>query len=286
MSRVAYVNGRYVPFRDAAVHVEDRGYQLSDGVYEVCLVRDGRIVDLARHMVRLERSLAELRIRPPLTAAALKIVLAEVVRCNRVADGLVYLQITRGVAPRTHAFPSNDVPPALVVTARSEPRETGDQRARKGIAVITVPDNRWARVDIKSVSLLPNVLAKQAALDAGAYEAWFVDGKGFVTEGSSTNAWIVSEAGDLVTRSTTRGILRGIAREVLIEIAAGEGLRLAERPFTPDEAIAAREAFLTSTGQLVTAVVRIDGHKIGSGRPGPVARRLRQAFLRHADALG
>jgi D-alanine transaminase len=237
-------------------------------------------------MVRLERSLAELRIRPPLTAAALKIVLAEVVRCNRVADGLVYLQITRGVAPRTHAFPSNDVPPALVVTARSEPRETGDQRARKGIAVITVPDNRWARVDIKSVSLLPNVLAKQAALDAGAYEAWFVDGKGFVTEGSSTNAWIVSEAGDLVTRSTTRGILRGIAREVLIEIAAGEGLRLAERPFTPDEAIAAREAFLTSTGQLVTAVVRIDGHKIGSGRPGPVARRLRQAFLRHAEALG
>jgi D-alanine transaminase len=284
MSRIAYVNGRYLPLADAGVNVEDRGYQLADAVYEVCLARAGRIVDLDRHLARLDRSLHELRISRPMTASALKIVMTEVLLRNRIRDGLVYLQVSRGVAPRTHAFPSGGVPPAIVVTARPAPQAAAEEKARKGVAVITVPDNRWERVDIKSVSLLPNVLAKQQAIDAGAYEAWFVDDKGLVTEGSSTNAWIVSAAGGLVTRSARTGILRGITREVLIEIAAGEGLGLEERPFTPAEAMAAREAFITSTGHLVTPVIRVDGRKIGSGRPGPIARNLRRAFLRHADA--
>lgn len=285
MSRVAYVNGRYVRLREAVVHIEDRGYQLADAVYEVCLIRNGRIVDLDPHLARLDRSLAALRIDQPMATAALKIVMTDLVRRNRLADGLLYLQIGRGVAPRTHAFPNPDVAPSLVMTVRPYPREIGEAKARKGVTVVTVPDNRWARVDVKTVSLLPNALAKQHATDVGAYEAWFVDRDGFVTEGTSTNAWIVTQDGTLVTRSAEGGILRGITRDVLIGLAAKEGLRLEERPFTPAEAIAAAEAFLTSTGHLVTSVVAVDGNKIGSGRPGPVARHLRRAIQQHADAI-
>lgn len=182
MSRVAYVNGRYVPHQEAAVHVEDRGYQFADGVYEVCEVRAGRLIDERRHMERLQRSLKELRIAEPMTRSALGVILRETVKRNRVRDGIVYVQVTRGVAPRDHAFPQAGIRPSIVVTSRSISAEKGEKTATDGIAVITVPENRWPRVDIKSVSLLPNVLAKQAAREAGAKEAWYVDPSGFVTE--------------------------------------------------------------------------------------------------------
>ena len=197
MSRIAYVNGRYLPARDAQVNVEDRGYQFADGVYEVCEVRNGQLVDAPRHLARLQRSLGELRIRQPMPVASIAFVMRETARRNRVSYGLVYLQITRGVARRDHAFPLQPIRPSLVVTAKNLNYEKNQETARTGIAVITTPENRWPRVDIKSVSLLPNVLAKQAARDRGAYEAWFVDGGGFVTEGSSSNAWIVTGDGQV-----------------------------------------------------------------------------------------
>jgi D-alanine transaminase len=283
MSRIAYVNGRYILLRDAAVNVEDRGYQLADGVYEVCEVLGGRLVDERRHMDRLHRSLKELRIAWPLEPAALGVVMREVVRRNRVREGIVYVQVTRGVAPRDHAFPRPDVVPAIVVTARSLPLGPRDQRAEKGIAIATVPDNRWGRVDIKTIGLLPNALARQAAKEAGAFEAWFVDKDGFVTEGASTNAWIVTRAGVIVTRAADTGILRGITRAGVMELAGNQQLKVEERPFTVAEAKAAKEAFITSASALVTPVISVDGQKIGTGKPGPIAAGLRQAFHRHAQ---
>jgi D-alanine transaminase len=283
MSRIAYVNGRYRPARSAMVHVEDRGYQFSDGVYEVCEVRGGRLVDERRHMQRLQRSLGELRIAAPMSLRALGVVLRETVRRNRVRDGIVYLQVTRGVARRDHAFPAPDTAPSIVVTARSLDPAANEKIASEGIAVITVPDDRWERVDIKSVALLSNVLAKQAAREQGAREAWFVDGEGRVTEGSSTNAWIVTHDGKLVTRPAEHGILRGITRTVVIEVADSQGLALEERPFTRDEAYAAREAFVTSASQIVMPVVRIDGRPVANGAPGSVAGALRREFHRHAE---
>lgn len=282
MSRIAYVNGRYQPWRDAMVHVEDRGYQFSDGVYEVCEVKGGRMVDERRHMARLERSLAELRIAMPMSPAALGVVMRETIRRNRVSYGLVYLQISRGVARRDHAFPAAGTPPAVVVTARSLDGAGNEALAERGVGVVTVPDNRWGRPDIKSISLLPNVLAKQKAREQGSREAWFVDRDGNVTEGSSSNAWIVTPAGKLVTRVADTAILRGITRDVLMGAIAAAGMTLEERPFTVAEALTAREAFLTSATQVVMPIVKIDGKPVGDGKPGPVARALRQAFHRHA----
>ena len=283
MSRIAYVNGRYRPHRDAAVHIEDRGYQFADGVYEVCEVAKGRLVDERRHMERLRRSLAELRIDAPMTLPALSVVLHETIRRNRVVNGIVYLQITRGVARRDHAFPAPDTPPALVVTAKNLDPSRNARIAKEGMTVVTVPDNRWARVDIKSVSLLPNVLAKQAAREQGAREAWFVDAQGFVTEGSSSNAWIVTKERKLVTRPADQAILCGISRTVLLDVIRAEGLVLDERPFRVAEAMAAQEAFVTSASQIVLPVVRIDGRPIGAGMPGPIAAALRREFHRHAE---
>jgi D-alanine transaminase len=283
LSRIAYVNGRYVPHREASVHVEDRGYQFADGVYEVCEVRGGKLVDERRHMDRLERSLKELRIAMPMRRNALGLVLRETVSRNRVRDGIVYLQVTRGVARRDHAFPAAGTLPSIVVTAKNYDLEKNELAAADGVPVISVPDNRWERVDIKSVGLLPNVLAKQAAREAGAKEAWFVDGKGFVTEGSSTNAWIVTRDGAVVTRQADLGILRGITRTVVLEVIAEHGLKLEERPFTMEEAYAAREAFITSATQFVTPVVRIDGKPVGNGAPGLIASALRRDYHGHAE---
>ena len=283
MSRIAYVNGRYWPHRHALVHIEDRGYQFGDGVYEVCEVKDGALVDERLHVERLARSLNELRIRMPMSPAALGVVLHETVRRNRVRNGIVYLQVTRGVARRDHAFPADETLPSLVVTARSLDVAGNERQAAEGIAVITVPDNRWDRVDIKSIALLPNVLAKQAAREQGAKEAWFVDSAGLVTEGSSTNAWIVTADGAVVTRPADHGILRGITRTVLLNAMAAQGLRLDERPFSVQEAYRAREAFVTSASQIVMPVVRIDGRPIGNGHPGSVASGLRQAFHRYSE---
>ncbi|MGE0563891.1 MAG: D-amino-acid transaminase [Pseudolabrys sp.] len=283
MSRIAYVNGRYVPHRHAMVHVEDRGYQFSDGVYEVCEVKDGCLIDERRHVARLERSLSELAIVMPMPRHALGVVLHETVRRNRVRDGLVYIQVTRGVAPRDHAFPAASTRPALVVTARNVDTAKAEMLANDGIAVISMPDQRWARVDIKSVSLLPNVLAKQAAREQGAREAWLIDRDGYVTEGSSSNAWIVSKDGKLVTRPIGHDILRGITRTVLLDAIAAQGLQLDERPFTIEEAYAAREAFITSATQTVMPVVRIDGRPVGNGAPGLIASALRRAYHQFAE---
>jgi len=282
LSRIAYVNGRYVPHRAAQVHVEDRGYQFSDGVYEVCEIRAGQLVDERRHMDRLERSLNELRIALPMPRNALSHVFRETVARNRVRDGILYLQITRSVARRDHAFPPPGTPPSIVVTAKNYDLEKLEQGAAEGIAVVSVAENRWPRVDIKSVSLLPNVLAKQAAREAGAYEAWYVDPQGKVTEGSSSNAWIITRDGRVVTRHTDNFILAGITRTVLKNVLEALQLRLEERAFTPSEAYEAAEAFVTSAGQLVMPVVKIDGREIGDGKPGSVAKRLREEFHRFA----
>jgi len=283
MSRIAYVNGRYLPFRDAKVHVEDRGYQFGDGVYEVCEVRGGRLIDERRHLDRLKRSLAELRIRLPISLAVLDVVLREVVARNRIGYGIVYLQITRGVARRDHAFPAPAVRPSIVVTARALNSTRNETLAAAGIAVVSVPDCRWGRVDIKTIGLLPNVLARQAAIEQGARDAWFVDKDGNVTEAASANAWIVTAAGAIVTRPADRAILRGIARAVVLEAAKAQGLVVEVRPFTLEEAYAAREAFVTAASQLVLPVVRIDGRLIGDGKPGPVATALRDLFHRYAE---
>jgi D-alanine transaminase len=283
MSRIAYVNGRYVAHRDAAVHIEDRGFQFADAVYEVCEVKAGRLIDEARHMDRLRRSLSELRIPMPMDGAALGVILREVVRRNRVHDGIVYLQVTRGVAPRNHAFPVSDTSPGLIVTARPVDLTEGEGRARHGVAIVTTPDNRWERVDIKTVGLLPNVLAKQKAREAGAFEAWFVDNDGFVTEGSSTNAWILTRDGTLVTHPADRGILRGITRIVVLELADKEGIPFEERRFSLAEAHAAKEAFITAASTIVMPVVSLDGEPIGDGKPGPVATRLRTIFHGQAE---
>ena len=280
--RIAYVNGRYLPRRHAMVHIEDRGYQFADGVYELWEVRGGRMVDERLHLDRLKRSLGELHIALPMTPAALALVLRETIRRNLVRNGIVYVQVTRGVARRDHAFPPPGTAPSLVITARSLDLEANERLAAQGIAVVTLPDNRWARVDIKTISLLPNVLAKQAARLQGAREAWFVDRDGWITEGASTNAWIVTADSKVVTRPADTGILRGITRTVLLHAIKAQGLVLEERPFTVKEAQAAREAFVTAASQIVMPVVRIDGRPVGNGEPGPVARALRRDFHRHS----
>jgi D-alanine transaminase len=284
MSRIAYVNGRYVPHAEAVVQVEDRGYQFADGVYEVVLVHRGLLVDEVPHLDRLDRSLSELRITSPMRRGPLRQVMREMVRRNRLDDGIVYIQATRGVARRDHAFPKN-TRPALVMTARRMTMPDRD-KVEQGVAVLTIPDIRWARCDIKSVALLPNVLGKQQAREAGAHEAWQVTEDGFVTEGTSTNAWIVTSNGDLVTRHIGDQILSGITRATLIKLAEAAGVTLVERSFTVAEALSAREAFITSATSFVTPVTRIDETVIGNGRAGSVSMRMLDAYLDYAAGIG
>jgi D-alanine transaminase len=278
MARVVFVNGEYKPYADAAVHVEDRGYQFADSVYEVCEVRDGCLVDERRHMGRLQRSLSELQMTGPMDLRSLGVILRETVRRNRVKNGVVYLQVTRGVARRDFAFPPASTPLSIVCFARALSPSKSEKKAAAGISVITLPDIRWKRVDIKTTGLLAQSLARQKAKDAGADEAWLVDSEGFVTEGASCNAWIVTFSGNLVTRAADSGILRGITREVAMETTRRNGLRYEERAFTVEEAKAAREAFQTSASGIVMPVIRIDGHPVGSGKPGEVAAGLRHAY--------
>lgn len=282
MGRIAYVNGRFVRHADAAVHIEDRGYQFADGVYEVWAVFGGALADSPGHFARLERSLGELRIAAPMSDRALALVLRQALRLNRISDGLIYLQVNRGVAPRDHPFPVPAVRPSIVITAKAVDFAAAEARAACGIGVITTPENRWGRCDIKTVGLLPNVLAKQAAREAGAGEAWFVDEMGLVTEGASSNAWIIDETGVLRTRDIQANILRGVTRASLLRLLAETGVAVEERPFTVEEAKRAREAFITGAGSLVLPVVRIDGAKLGDGAPGPVAKRLRALYIEEA----
>ena len=278
MSRIAYVNGRYLPQSAARVSIEDRGYQFADGVYEVMEVRGRGLVDEAAHLTRLARSLDELKMTPPLAGPALGLVVREVVRRNGVADGMVYLQVTRGVAPRDHVFPDPALRPALVVTARAADPVKAAAKARVGMKVITLPDLRWKRPDIKSISLLPNVLAKAEAKARGAGEAWLYDEAGLIHEGAASNAWILGADGRLVTHPPDRSILRGVTRTTLLELIGAMALPLDERGFTRDEAWAAREAFTTGATTLVMPVVAIDDRPVGDGRPGPVATELRRRF--------
>jgi D-alanine transaminase len=279
MSRVAYVNGRYVPHRDAQVHVEDRGYQFADGVYEVIYLHQGRLIDADLHLQRLARSLRELRIPKPLGDTALRAIIDELLTRNRIANGLIYMQVTRGVARREHAFPRPGTRPSLVVTLRRTPAFPKNLDGWSG-AAITVPDQRWARCDIKSVGLLPNVLAKQAAREQGAVEAIMVDADGTVTEGSSTTVWMVDSAGVLRTRTLSERVLPGCTRAALAGELRDAGIGFEQRPFSVAELRAAREIFLTSATSFVKPMVRLDGAPVGDGTPGPVARRLFEMLAR------
>lgn len=286
MSRIAFVNGRYERLTDARVSVLDRGLLFADSVYEVVLVHGGRLIDLERHLARLERSLRALQMDAPVSSAALVCVLQEVRRRNRLHVGGLYLQITRGAPTvRDHAFPKAPTPATIVCFARPIDDAQSEARAAQGAKVITQVDNRWGGCAIKTTGLLPNVLAKQAAAERGASEAWFVDADGAITEGASSNAWIVTEEGVLVTRALTANILPGVTRAAVIDLASTLQMPVEERAFTRDEALRAREAFTTSAMALVTPVVEIDSVPIGDGRPGPVTTRLR-ALYRSAAAQG
>jgi D-alanine transaminase len=280
MSRIAYVNGRYLPQREASVNIEDRGYQFADGIYEVVHLYSGRLIDEDLHLNRLQRSLHEIRLPAPMSRAALRHVLHEVARRNRVREGLLYMQVTRGVARRDHPFPSQPVSPSVVVTIRRIPPYPTDVDKWTASA-ITYPDQRWARCDIKTVALLPNVLARQAAKENGAIEAILVDGNGMVTEGAATSFWIVDRNGVLRTRHLDRAILPGCTRDALLTLIGEEKVEFSETQFSEHDVREAREAFITSATSFVKPIVRIDGQPVGTGEVGPVTRRLFDAFARH-----
>jgi len=277
MSRIAYIDGVYQPLNMPGILVEDRGYQFADGVYEVCAIRGGKLLDEARHLDRLDYSLAALDMPPPMSRAALQQVMRETLRRNRVRDGILYMQVSRGVAPREHMF-NPDLKPVLVITARPIAADRRAQIMKKGISVVSVPDQRWARCDIKSISLLPNVLARQSARNAKVQEAWQIDGQGMVTEGAATNAWIVDAKGVLRTRPASHEILNGIVRQVLLDCVADLGMKFEEKPFSLKEALAAKECFSTASTMSVFPVIEIDGQKIGAGKPGEVAKMLSDAY--------
>jgi D-alanine transaminase len=280
--RVAYVDGRYLPHAAACVHVEDRGLQFADSVYEVCAVNGGLLMDEAGHLNRLERSLKELAMKLPMQRPALKAVMRETLRRNRLKDGLLYLQVTRGAYRRDHVIPDAQRP-SLIVTARAIDPQSYEKRRAEGIAVATVPDIRWGRCDIKTTGLLPNVLAKTKARQAGAYEAWLVDAKGCITEGSSTNAWIVTKDDVLITRDLASNILAGVTRAGVFAALSRAGINaVEERAFTLAEAHAAREAFISSASGGVLPVVRIDGRPVGDGKPGPTTLRIHSLYREHA----
>jgi D-alanine transaminase len=281
MSRIAYVNGRYQPHKTAAVHIEDRGYQFADGIYEVVPVQRGKLIDEDLHLDRMEFSLGELEIARPMERRALKLVLREILRRNGIDRGILYMQVTRGVAPRDHKFPVM-ARPALVITAKRL-KPVPAKYLEEGVGVITLPDLRWKRCDIKTIALLPNVLGKQRAVEEGAYEAWQIDPEGNVTEGTSTNAWIVTKDRKIVTRPLGHEILPGVTRKALLELLQSTDFTLEERSFTLEEALAAAEAFLTSSSVYLLPITRIDGKKIASGKPGDFSKRLRQLYLDHAE---
>jgi len=272
--RIAYVNGRYLLHGQATVHIEDRALQLGDGIYEVTNVIGHRLIDEDAHLDRMERSLREIGMAMPMGRAALKLVMRELIARNRIADGFLYLQVTRGAVRRDHVPPKDGPRPTLIMTMRSQDMAALAERMRQGIAVASQPDIRWGRRDIKTVQLLPNLLAKQAAKASGAFEAWLVDQDGFVTEGASTNAWIVDRDGVVITRDLSNAILPGVTRRFMLEAMAEAQVKVVERKFTLAEALDAREAFISSATGAAVPVVSIDGKIIGTGAPGPLARRI------------
>ena len=279
MSHIAYVNGVYTPHCDAAVHIEDRGYQFADGVYEVIAVYQGIAKDLEEHLIRLDSSLSKLSIPSPMSKSSIRIILNRIIHKNHIDEGLLYIQITRGQARRNHSY-TKDMVPSLVITARSTSLPPHNL-SENGVSVITYPDIRWKRCDIKSLSLLPNVLAKQEAKDKNAFEAIFVDDSGYITEGSSSNVWIVSNEGKLITRHIDNLILSGVTRHTLINFCIEKGLEFEEKSFSRDEAINSKEVFLTSTGIFILPVISIDNNKIGSGMPGSIFKLLNKFYIQH-----
>lgn len=280
--RIAYVNGRYLPHGQASVHIEDRALQLGDGIYEVCNVIGGVMLDEEPHLDRMERSLRELGIAMPMSRAALKLVMREMIARNRLADGFLYMQVTRGAVKRDHIPPVDGPRPTLIMTMRAQDLAGLARRMEQGIAVSTQPDIRWGRCDIKTVQLLPNLLAKQAARQTGAFEAWLVDEDGYVTEGSSTNAWIVDQDGTVITRDLSNAILPGVTRRIILEAMAEAQIKVVERKFTVAEAKAAREAFLSSATGAAVPVVAIDGQTLGNGAPGALTRHIRELYFTRA----
>ena len=278
MSRISYVNGQYVPHNDAAIHIDDRGYQFGDGIYEVVYIIDGHLADEGPHLDRLERSLAEVKIPMPMSRSALKMIMARVIRLNQVRTGLVYVQITRGVARRDHKW-TKPLAPALVITAKNTvPAVSANPTAQKAI---TVADQRWDRRDIKTIQLLPNCLAKQQAYEQGAYEAVMIDPDGTITEGSSSNVWIVTDGNEIITRPANEKILNGITRRSVKKVAEELQMKVVERPFTKEEMFNAKEVFLTSASSHVTPLAMIDDKTIHDGDIGMVAKRLRKAYIDH-----
>jgi D-alanine transaminase len=280
MSRIVYVNGEFVPEEDAKISVFDRGFLFADGVYEVSAVINRKLVDNEAHLIRLQRSLGELNMPAPCSNEEIEAIQLKMIEENNLDEGVIYMQVTRGAADRDFAFPTNPTPSLVMFTQAKD--ITVNPVADKGISVITVPDIRWKRRDIKTVGLLPASMAKQASVEAGAGDAWFVE-DGFVNEGSSNNAFIVTHEGKIITRHLGTEILHGITRKAVMALAAEENLEVEERAFTPEEAYEAREAFSTSASAFVMPVVKIDGHVLGNGVPGPVAEKLRAKYIEMAS---
>lgn len=285
VTRIIYINGEWLPEPDAKVSVFDRGFLMADGIYEVTCVLDGKLVDYAGHAARLQRSARELGMTVPLDDAALLAVHREIVARNGVDQGMIYLQLTRGVADRDFAYPPADTPPTLVLFTQSR-NVLENRAAEEGIAVALLPDLRWGRRDIKTIQLLYPSMAKMEAKARGADDAWLVE-DGHVTESSAATSHIVTAEGVLVTRDLSHALLPGITRASVLELAAEHGVRVEERAFTPAEALAAREAFITSATNFVVPVVRIDGKAVGDGKPGALTRDLRRYYIetRRAAAI-
>ena len=278
MSRIMYVNGRYLPRSEATIPIEDRGYLFADGVYDAFELRNGQIIDIAGHLGRLYHSMSEIAIDNPPAAQVMEHILRETVRRNRYPNGFIYLQVTRGVAPRDFAFPAPDTPVSIVCIVYNAISGALDRLAQEGISVITCRDIRWKRPDIKTLLLLPAVLAKQAASEQGAKEAWMVDDEGYITEGSASNAWIITRENELITRKADGAILRGITRTAIFEFLEREKLTLVERSFTLEEALGASEAFISACSLTVMPVVKIDGTPIGTGKPGAKTLSMREIY--------
>ncbi|NIX76149.1 D-amino-acid transaminase [Microvirga terricola] len=279
MSRIVFLNGSFLPIEEAKVSFMDRGFLFGDGVYEGVGVLGGRLIDNEAHLTRLERSLREIRISNPYTREEWTRLQEELARRNGMTEGFIYFQVTRGVAERDFVFPEGAAPTVAMFTQAKSIANA--PAAETGIAVITVPDLRWERRDIKSISLLAQVLAKQAAKEAGAQEAWMVE-DGYVTEGGSSSAFIITKSGSIVVRPLSNAILPGVTRRSLLQLSREKGIVLDERRFTVEEAYDAAEAFLTSASNFVLPIVTIDGRSIGDGKPGPLTKRLRQLYLEMA----
>ena len=274
MSRIAYVNGSYVPYGHASISMDDRAHYFGDAVYEVIYFKDNKLIDVQPHFDRLLQSLEKVRIPAVRSQKSLELILKELIRRNTVKRGIVYFQMSRGTSPRDHIFPRQEKP-SLIALVKPMPLKD----VTKGVKVITAPDTRWKRCDIKCTMLMPSVLARQQALEQGGYEAWMVNEKGYITDGAATNAYIVTKEGEVWTHPAGTEILSGVIRKGLLELAPAMGITIKEKPFTLKDIEQAAEAFLSSTTQTVVPVVQINDHTIGNGKPGSVTMKLRNAYI-------